>query len=90
MILATMAHSKKVAISLPAELLKEVERERRSRKQTRSEFFRNAIEELLRREEERREVEQYMQSYRDDPESPAEVRAIHSHAKKVFRELPWE
>ena len=90
MILVRMARSKKIAISLPAGLLKAAERARRSRKETRSEFFRRAVTELLRREQERRSVERYVQAYRDEPETRGETKAIDSLAKDVFRELPWE
>ena len=51
----------KIAISLPEETLEAVEKERLANGLSRSEFFRRAVEEHLRRVKEREDVEQYIQ-----------------------------
>ena len=58
-----MSRSAKIAISLPQELLEGIEKERLTRKESRSEFFRHAIEAFLRHEREREAIEQYIRGY---------------------------
>ena len=48
-----MAKAVKVTVSLPADLHRAVERRRRARKQSRSQFYRNAVLSVLRAEGER-------------------------------------
>ena len=59
----------KIAISLPEETLQAVEKERLAAGLNRSEFFRRAVEEHLRRVKEREDVEQYIQGYLKYPET---------------------
>jgi metal-responsive CopG/Arc/MetJ family transcriptional regulator len=82
--------AKKIAISLPAALYKEAEKARRSQGQTRSEFFRKAVERLLREEREREAVARYVQGYLENPETPEETNWIHKASMKALRESPWE
>jgi Arc/MetJ-type ribon-helix-helix transcriptional regulator len=63
----------KIAISLPDEVLRAVEQERLARGESRSAFFRRAVEQLLRRERERKWDEEYVRSYREFPETAEEV-----------------
>jgi metal-responsive CopG/Arc/MetJ family transcriptional regulator len=79
----------KIAISLPQDLLKGIERERRSRGESRSAFFRRAVEAYLCREREREWDEQYLRAYREVPEGPEEE----AWAKAGFAaiaDVPWE
>lgn len=62
----------KVSISLPPSVLDAVERERRSKGETRSEFFRRAVEEYLRRDREREAIGRYLRGYLETPESDEE------------------
>lgn len=48
-----MPKTTKITISLPEDLLERIEKERMARGESRSEFFRHAIESFLRRERER-------------------------------------
>jgi metal-responsive CopG/Arc/MetJ family transcriptional regulator len=85
----------KVTISMPGELFDAVERERKARGQTRSEFFARAVEDLLRRERQRRLDEEYIRGYREFPESEdqelqAWVQAASEALAQVYRdEQPW-
>ena len=84
-----MVKSAKVAISLREDLLRDVERERRASGETRSEFFRRAVEALLRRERDREAIEQYIQGYLQHPETEDEVRGVEAASQEALAENPW-
>ena len=84
-----MVKSAKVAISLREDLLRDVERERRASGESRSEFFRRAVEALLRRERDREAIEQYIQGYLQHPETEDEVRWIEAASQEALAENPW-
>jgi len=73
---AIMPHAVKVAISLPPTVLDSVEKERRKRGESRSEFFRQAVQAFLRDLQQRKDVECYVQGYIEHPEGAEEVDAI--------------
>jgi metal-responsive CopG/Arc/MetJ family transcriptional regulator len=85
-----MPKTAKIAISLPAEVLDAVEREREESGESRSEFFRRAVEALLRREREQELSEQYVRAYQKMPESPDEVEAARRAASSILAEEPWQ
>ncbi|MGI8551837.1 MAG: ribbon-helix-helix domain-containing protein [Dehalococcoidia bacterium] len=85
-----MGRSVKVAISMPEEELKIADRECKARDLSRSEFFRQAIQSLLRREQERIDVERYIQAYRDQPETAEEIAAAEQTSLAVLAQEPWE
>ena len=80
----------KVAISLPEDLLEVVEQERKAKGESRSEFFRRAVDELLRQERERAAVEKYVRGYQKMPETTEEIEAALAIAAPVLAEEPWE
>jgi len=82
-----MGKSAKVAISLPQDILEAVETERKARGESRSEFFRRAIERFLKQESSA--VEDYVRGYREVPESVDEVQAIHQVGIAMLAEEPW-
>ena len=84
-----MSKSTKVAISLPEHVLKAVERERKARGESRSEFFRRAAEKLLKQEQESKAVETYIQGYRSMPESKTEIEEVHRPGADMLAEEPW-
>jgi metal-responsive CopG/Arc/MetJ family transcriptional regulator len=84
-----MSKSAKVAISLPESVLKAIEKERLSRGESRSEFFRRAVEKLLKQEKEAKLAENYVKAYRDLPESTEEVESAHRIAGSALAEEPW-
>ncbi len=84
-----MGKSMKVAISLPEHVLKAVEKERKARGESRSEFFRRAAEKLLKQEQESKAIEKYIQGYCTIPESDDEVEAIHRAGAAVLAQEPW-
>lgn len=83
-----MSRTAKISISIPDELLEDVERARRELPATRSDFFRRAAESLLRQEKERAAVARYMQGYVDNPETDDEE-AWASLGEIRLSETPW-
>lgn len=85
-----MSRTVKVAISLPSDLLAAAEHAREARGETRSEFFRQAVEALLQHEEQRQAINQYLEGYRRHPESDEEIRVATQLAAVVLAQEPWE
>ena len=80
----------KIAISLPDDVLREVEKERQASGETRSQFFRRAIKDLLKREKEREATEQYIRAYREMPETPEEIEAWSTLGLEALAQEPWD
>ena len=85
-----MSKVAKVTISLPSAMLEAVEREREAKGQTRSEFFVRAVEEYLRRERHRQDVEQYIRGYQEFPETEQEVAEAEALASWSLGQEPWD
>lgn len=83
-----MGRGTKVTISLDNELLAAVERERRARRQTRSEFFRAAAEQLLSREQEA--IARYIRGYQECPETDEEIALAAQLGRAILAEEPWD
>ena len=84
-----MAKSAKITISLREDLLQDIERECLATGETRSEFFRRAVEALLRREWEREAIEQYVQGYLRQPETQEESGWVEAASQGVLAACPW-
>lgn len=80
----------KIAISLPDEVLEAVEKERLAKGESRSQFFRRAAEEQLRREKDRKDIEQYIRAYQMYPETKEEIALAEAFLKEVWADNPWE
>jgi metal-responsive CopG/Arc/MetJ family transcriptional regulator len=80
----------KVAISLPSTILDSVEKERRKRGESRSEFFRQAVQAFLNDLQRRKDVERYIKGYIEYPEQAEEVDGIHSASYAALAEEPWD
>ena len=80
----------RVAISLPEHILTAVEMERRAKGESRSQFFRRAIERLLKQELNSSAVKDYVRGYQEMPESVEEVEAAYRVGGAVLAEEPWE
>jgi len=80
----------KIAISLPEEVLVSVERERRNSGESRSQFFRRAVEALLRRQQEQEMSKQYIHAYQQIPETVKEIEAARHAASDILAKEPWE
>jgi metal-responsive CopG/Arc/MetJ family transcriptional regulator len=79
----------KISISLPEDVLQIVEQERKSIGESRSQFFRRAVECLLRISREREASAQYIQAYQKAPETKEEVAAARKAASAILAKEPW-
>ena len=84
-----MRKTTKIAISLPEEMLDAVEREREESGESRSQFFRRAVELLFHRKREQEMSEQYIRAYQRTPETREEVAATRQAASTILAEEPW-
>jgi len=85
-----MSRSVKIAISVPEEILLAAEVERRARGQTRSEFFRQAVETVLRQQREREAADRYVRGYLEQPESDDEVVEAEQGSSAILAQETWE
>lgn len=79
----------KIAISLPNEMLTDVEQERSESGESRSEFFRRAVGALLRRRREQDKTERYVRAYQQNPETKEEIEAARHAASAIISEESW-
>jgi metal-responsive CopG/Arc/MetJ family transcriptional regulator len=80
----------KIAISLPDDVYQAVEKERLAKGESRSKFFCRAVEDYLRRERERKDVEQYIRGYQKYPETKEEMALAEATLPYVMADNPWE
>lgn len=75
---------------MPKEALEIADRERRVTGETRSEFFRRALEALLRQERQRDAVERYQAGYVAEPEEDYEIDDLDRLGEEVLEREPWD
>ena len=80
----------KIAISLPDDVLREVENERHASGETRSQFFRRAVAASLKRRREQKWDEQYVRAYREMPETREEIEAWSALGLEALAQEPWD
>ncbi len=85
-----MPRSQKIAISLDADLLRQVERIRTKTGESRSAVLARALRLLTRVEEHTRLVRDYVDGYRRHPEAPSEAAVARALAKHSLMALPWD
>ena len=85
-----MAKASKIAVSLETELLRQVERVREQTGESRSALVSRALRLLTREDEHARRVREYVQAYRDKPETAAEITAARASAKRALAALAWD
>ena len=85
-----MVNTAKIAISLDAELLRRVEQLRGRSGETRSTLVTRALRLLTREAQEAQRVRDYVRAYREHPETPREVAAIRTAAKRSLTAIPWD
>lgn len=84
-----MKRAVKVAISLPDDLLNRVDRARKERKVSRSEYFRQAATSLLGLSGDD-EIDRYVRGYASQPETAEEVEAARAASATGLAAEPWE
>jgi metal-responsive CopG/Arc/MetJ family transcriptional regulator len=80
----------KLAVSLAPAILAAVERLRSRTGESRSAVVSRALERLTNANARAKQVDGYVQAYRDRPEKEADVTAARAHAKKAIPVLPWD
>jgi metal-responsive CopG/Arc/MetJ family transcriptional regulator len=80
----------KIAISLPAEILKAVELERAESGESRSRIFCRAAELLLYERKKQEMSDRYVRAYQDFPETPEEIIAAGNSANNALAGEPWK
>ena len=85
-----MSKTAKIAISLPQDLLENIDSERLAHGESRSGFFRRAIEAFLRHERDREAIEQYIRGYQEYPETEEEIGLAQTTLPAALVENPWE
>ena len=78
-----------MSISLPPALLKAIDKRADRVGETRSEVIRGAVEELFKREREKADVEQWIHSYREQPQTEEEA-GWAAVGLGVLIENPWD
>ena len=82
--------ARKFAISLPEELFERLERDRRERSMSRSEYVAGAIADHLHRKREQELEEQHVRGYLEHPETEEELAEIEAWTSLAPRLEPWE
>lgn len=85
-----MPTTAKIAVSLDSELLRRVERLRGRSGESRSALVSRALRRLTQEEEEALRVREYVRAYREHPETPQEVAATRTAAKRSLAIVPWD
>jgi metal-responsive CopG/Arc/MetJ family transcriptional regulator len=80
----------KIAISLPDNILAEIEALRCKTGETRSQFLRRAAQLEMEREREREWDDEYEAAYRKHPETAEEVAIAEASIQDVFAANPWD
>jgi metal-responsive CopG/Arc/MetJ family transcriptional regulator len=74
----------KIALSLPDDLFREIERARKIRRQSRSGLVQDALRLWLRQQSDTALVREWEEGYRRTPESPAEIESAKTTARFAF------
>jgi metal-responsive CopG/Arc/MetJ family transcriptional regulator len=85
-----MSAIRKIAISLPSELVSDLERIRKQTGETRSAFIRRALELAMAERKQRVQIARYLEGYRKHPETAKEIKAAEAAATALLAEEPWE
>jgi metal-responsive CopG/Arc/MetJ family transcriptional regulator len=85
-----MPDTERVAISLPRELLKSVERLRRETGESRSALVQRALREVISQKKRAEDLRRYVEGYLAAPETADEISAAEAAAGQLLAEEPWE
>ena len=85
-----MSATERIAISLPRELLKSIERVRRETGETRSALVQRALREVVAQKKRAEDLRRYVEGYAAAPETPDEIATAEASAAQLLAEEPWE
>ena len=81
--------SSKIAVSLPTDLLRAIERTRKTRRETRSAVVQEALRYWLDQQETRKLVEQYQEGYGRVPEGTGDEAKAGRWSSEAFASEDW-
>jgi metal-responsive CopG/Arc/MetJ family transcriptional regulator len=84
-----MPRTAKIAVSLPVDLYRAVERIRKTTRQPRSALFQEALRYWLEHQREQALTRRYESGYRLHPEGPAEIRRAEAAAVELMASQEW-
>ena len=79
-----------IAINLPHDTLKLVERECETTGETQSEFIKRLLDDFAKRQKEAEMVAQYKRGYELHPETKEEMAWIEAAQMEVLADYPWD
>ena len=82
--------AEKIAITVPPDVLRRVETLRHKTRESRSAVFARAARLLLHAEERQRQIQRYVEAYREQPETDADLAHAERLAKTVLASVEWE
>jgi metal-responsive CopG/Arc/MetJ family transcriptional regulator len=85
-----MGRARKIAITVESSLLDRAERLRRTTDESRSAVFARALRALLKEEDRRRNVAEYVLGYKRLPETRANVKDLDAVSVEGLSDLPWD
>ena len=80
----------KIAISIDARLLARIERLREDTGESRSALIGRALTKLTSESAHEEQVRRYVTSYREQPETPADIAGARGRARRTLARLPWK
>jgi metal-responsive CopG/Arc/MetJ family transcriptional regulator len=85
-----MARARKIAITVDSELLARAETLRRKTDESRSALFARALRAVLKEEDRKRRIADYIEGYRRVPETEEDVAWLDAAAVEALRDLSWD
>jgi metal-responsive CopG/Arc/MetJ family transcriptional regulator len=80
----------RVTVTLPREMLEAADETLVEPDESRSGMIRRLIKTALREAQDRKDVEQWIRAYREQPQTEEEVGWFELAALETLRDLPWE
>ena len=85
-----MRSTERIAISLPHELLRSIERLRLETGETRSALVQRALRDVVAAKKRAEDIRRYVEGYAAAPETGEEIAAAETSAARLLAEEPWE
>jgi metal-responsive CopG/Arc/MetJ family transcriptional regulator len=84
------SRTSRITISLPRELLQDVDRRLVRHNETRSAAMRRVLQDALHDLREQEDIDRYVRSYRENPQTEEELGWADHAALERLKELPWK
>jgi metal-responsive CopG/Arc/MetJ family transcriptional regulator len=80
----------RITITIPEDLLTEAEAKLGEDEESRSALIRRLVEQALKQEQERRDVEQWIRAYQEQPVTEEETGWMSEIAVQSLHDVPWD